>query len=75
MHADQGHVPSLIRFLRAGLDPHRGVSYLDERGRLSGDEKMLKILLEAEFSLDCKANGGSPALDELHCGRTPKQHV
>lgn len=114
-HANLGHVPSVIRFLRGGFDPHRIVPYLDERGRLSGeestvsiamftgkagffaalkpspdkddaaeligravflgDDKMLEALLEAGFPLNCKANGGSPALDELLCGRTLKNHV
>lgn len=114
-HANLGHVGSVIRFLRAGFDPHRVVPYFDERGRLSGeestvsiamfsgkpgffaalkpspfkddaadligravflgDDKMLGVLLDAGFTLNCKANGGSPALDELLCGRTLKHHV
>ncbi|MEY3895931.1 MAG: hypothetical protein RLZZ214_1451 [Verrucomicrobiota bacterium] len=114
-HADKKHVASVIRFLRAGLDPHKVVPHLDERGRLSGeestvsiamfsgkpgflaalkpsplkddaadligravflgDDKMLGVLLEAGFELNCKANGGSPALDELLCGRTLKHGV
>ncbi len=40
-----------------------------------GDDKMLEVLLEAGFPLNCKANGGSPALDELLCGHTLKHHV
>ena len=40
-----------------------------------GEDKMLRILLEAGFSLNCKTNGGSPALDELLGGRTLKHHV
>ena len=114
-HADQGHVASVIRFLRTGFDPHKVVPYLDTRGRLSGadstvsiamfsgkpgflaslkpsphkddavaligsavylgDDKMLGVLLEAGFTLNCKANGGSPALDEILCGRTKNHHV
>jgi len=114
-HADQGHVPSVIRFLRAGFDPHKVAPYMDDRGRLSGeestvsiamysgkpgffaslkpsphkddavdligsavylgDDKLLGVLLEAGFTLNCKTNGGSPALDELLCGRTKKHHV
>jgi hypothetical protein len=115
-HAQQGHVGGVIRFLRAGFDPHRAVRYLDERGRLVdeedsviqvamfsgkpgflaalkpnpakdnaaemirtavylGDDRILKILLVAGFPLNCKPNGGSPALDELLGGRTKKHHV
>ena len=114
-HAARGNVASVIRFLRAGFDPHKAGPYLDERGRLSdeestvsiamfsgkpgffaslkpsphkddavdligravflGDDKMLTVLLEAGFTLNCKANGGSPALDELLCGRTMMHHV
>ncbi len=114
-HAARGNVASVIRFLRAGFDPHKAGPYLDERERLSdeestvsiamfsgkpgffaalkpsphkddaadligravflGDDKMLTVLLEAGFTLNCKANGGSPTLDELLCGRTMKHHV
>lgn len=113
-HANLGHVSSVMRFLRAGFDPHRIVPYLDERGRLSGeesavsismftgkpgffsalkpsplkddaadligravflgDDRMLDILLQAGFGLNCKVNGGSPALDELLRGNTMKHH-
>lgn len=40
-----------------------------------GDEKMLKVLLAAGFPLNSKANGGSPALDELLGGHTMKHHI
>jgi hypothetical protein len=39
-----------------------------------GSAKMLKILLDAGFPLNCKVNGGSPALDEVIGGRTLKNH-
>lgn len=105
-HAPLGHVPSVMRFLRRGFDPHRVVPYLDEvDGKVcdegsavlasmysdkpclfaalrpdpkkddaeqllrtavfSGCDKMLKTLLDAGFDLNCKDNGGSPALDVL----------
>ena len=40
-----------------------------------GDDKLLKVLLNAGFKLNCKPNGGSPALDELFGGCTMKHHV
>jgi hypothetical protein len=40
-----------------------------------GDDKMLGVLLDAGFTLNCKPNGGSPALDELFGGRTLKHHA
>jgi hypothetical protein len=40
-----------------------------------GEDKMLNVLLDAGFTLNCKANGGSPALDELFGGRTLKHGV
>jgi hypothetical protein len=40
-----------------------------------GDDKMLEVLLAAGFTLNCKPNEGSPALDELLRGCTMKHHV
>jgi hypothetical protein len=115
-HASEGHVASVIRFLRAGFDPHRAVRYLDERGRLVdeedsvvhiamfsgkpgffaalkpnpekddavalihsavflGDDRFLKVLLDAGFKLNCKPNGGSPALDVILGGHSSKHRV
>lgn len=115
-HADRGHVASVIRFLRAGFDPHRGACYLDERERWVdeeestvkiamycgkpgffaslkpspdkddgaelirtavdlGEDRLLRILLDAGFTLNCKPNGGSPALDALLAGQTMKHHI
>ena len=114
-HAYLGHVSSVMRLLRAGLDPHRVVPHLDEDGRRDyegsavecalytnkpgflaalkphpqkdnpehliktvvflGEDKMLQILLDAGFELNCKANGGSPALDELLRGGTLAHHL
>jgi hypothetical protein len=37
-HAYLGHVPSVMRLLRAGLDPHRVCSHLDGDGRQGGEE-------------------------------------
>ncbi|MDB4544815.1 hypothetical protein N9Z83_02620 [Akkermansiaceae bacterium] len=105
-HASLGHIPSVMRLLRRGFDPHREVPYLDEvdgevcdegsavlasmysdkpglfaalrpdpkkddaeqllrTAVFSGCDKMLKTLLDAGFNLNCKDNGGSPALDVL----------
>lgn len=36
---------------------------------------MLGVLLDAGFTLNCRANGGSPALDEFLGGRALKHHV
>ena len=40
-----------------------------------GEDEMLRVLLAAGFPLNCKPNGGSPALDELLGGRTLNHHV
>lgn len=115
-HANEGHASSLIRFLRAGFDPHRKACYLNERGRMMdeedsavhlamysgnpglfaalkpnpqkddavtlintavylGDTRLLQILLDAGFELNCKPNGGSPALDVILSGSALKHRV
>lgn len=115
-HAGEGHVSSVIRFLRAGFDPHRKARCLNERGLMMdeedsavhaamfcgkpglfaalkpspekddavaliqsavflGDNKLLKILLDAGFNLNCKPNGGSPAIDAILGGHSLKHHV
>ena len=40
-----------------------------------GDDRLLKTLLDAGFSLNCKANGGSPALDALLGGHVLKHRI
>jgi len=58
------------RFLEAlKPDPTKDDEYEMVRMATSvGDDMILKILLDAGFRLNCKSNGGSPAIDQVLAG-------
>jgi hypothetical protein len=66
--------PGFFASLKPSPDKDDAVELVG-RAVFLGNDKMLAVLLSAGFTLNCKPNGGSPALDELIGGRTLKHHT